>query len=139
MNAQESAMLCRYVKACCPQQAIDEHTPLAWAAHLAGVQYADAYEAAKQITSKQAFVTIAEVLAVVRQIRAKRIAEAPHPVPPPGLTEPEERAWIAEARRRIGDGEVLAEAVGRTLEQRNLPELRALITRGPQTEETSDA
>jgi hypothetical protein len=126
MTPEEAVMLCRYVKACCPQQAIDEHTPLAWADHLADVPYEDAKAAAKQITAAQPFVTIAEILTIVRQIRRKRIAEAGDLCPPPGLTEPEERAWIGEARRRIADGETVVVDYGE-LRERHLPDLRALM------------
>jgi hypothetical protein len=112
VNRDEAIALCRYVKACCPQQAIDEYTPDAWADHLADVPYADAKEACRQITARQPFVTIAEVLGIVKSIRSKRIAEAGDLTPPRGLTDEEERAWLGEARRRIADGETLGELHG---------------------------
>ena len=68
-----------------------------------------------------------EVITEVKRIRAKRIAEAPHPIPPPGLTEAQERAWIGEARRRIGNGEAVDPSAGRELVERNVSGLRALI------------
>jgi hypothetical protein len=132
MNEAEALKLCRYVKACCPQQAIDEFTPLAWADHLANVPYEDAKTACKQITAAQPFVTIAEVLKIVKQIRTKRIADAGDLTPPTGLTDAEERAWLGEARHQIADGLEVRPDHGE-LKQRYLPELRALM---PKIEET---
>jgi hypothetical protein len=105
VNAEDAVKLCRYVKACCPQQAIDELTPLAWADHLEHVSYDDAKAAAKEITAKQPFVTIAEVLVVVKRIRASRIEDHAPLTPPPDLTPLETIAWLRDARRRVADGE----------------------------------
>jgi hypothetical protein len=107
VNAEDAVKLCRYVKACCPQQAIDELTPLAWADHLEHVSYDDAKAAAKEITAKQPFVTIAEVLTIVKRIRASRIEDHPPLTPPPDLDPIETLAWLKDARRRIADGEVI--------------------------------
>ena len=136
MSPEDAVKLCRYVKACCPQQAIDELTPLAWADHLADVPYADAKAAAKEITARQPFVTIAEILAIVRRIRAKRITEAGDLTPPPG-TEAEQRAWLGEARRRIADGEhVDCDAAYGELKPRYLPDIRELMPATTDEEKT---
>ena len=129
MNRDEALGLCRYVKACCPQQAIDEYTPDAWADHLADYPYADAKQAARTLTAKQPFVTIAELLAVVRHIRDKRIAEAGDLTPPADLTPTETIAWLGQARRRLADGEDRAtvEADYGVLRERYLPDLRQLM------------
>lgn len=147
MSPEDAVRLCRYVKACCPQQAIDELTPLAWADHLADVPYEDAKAAAKEITSKQPFVTIAEVLAVVRRIRAKRITEAGDLTPPPPPAELEhdeaaqiawQRAWLGTARRRIADGGAVdCDAAYGELKPRYLPELRELMPAPDRSEETA--
>jgi hypothetical protein len=135
VSPEDSVRLCRYVKACCPQQAIDELTPLAWADHLADVPYEDAKAAAKEITAKQPFVTIAEILAIVRRIRTKRITEAGDLTPPPG-TEAEQRAWLAAARRRIADGgSVDCDAAYGELKPRHLPDMRALMAAPEKTKE----
>lgn len=105
MNAQEAALLCRYVRACCPQQAIDEYTPAAWADLLGDVRLEDAKEAVKAVAMRQPFVAPAEIRAEVKRIRAKRIADHPPLIPPPGLDDAEERRWLAGATKRIGDGE----------------------------------
>jgi hypothetical protein len=127
MTREEAIALCRYVRACGPQQAIDRYTPDAWADHLEGIPYEQAKAAVRQITAKQPWVTIAEVLAVVRQIRDKRIFEAGDLTPPAGLTDAEERAWIGEARRVIADGDPLPEDTSRILKERYLPDVRALM------------
>jgi len=127
VNADEALALCRYVKACCPQQAIDEYTPLAWAEHLADIPYVDAKEACRQITAKQPFVTIAEVLAVVKSMRAKRIAEAGDLCPPSGMSEAEERAWIGMARRQIANGQGTPDVDFGELRERHLPDIRELL------------
>lgn len=139
MSPEDAVKLCRYVKACCPQQAIDELTPLAWADHLEHVPYDDAKAAAKEITAKQPFVTIAEILTIVRRIRASRIEDHPPLTPPPppaelaanpGAEVAWQLAWLRDARRRIANGEVIDcdEAYGE-LKPRYLPELKALMPR----------
>lgn len=105
MNAQEAALLCRYVKACCPQQAIDEYTPAAWGDLLDDIRLDDAKLAVKALVKRQPFVAPAEIRAEVKRIRSKRIAEHPPLVPPPGLDNAQEHAWLAAATVRIGDGE----------------------------------
>lgn len=120
-------MLCRYVRACCPQQAIDQYTPDAWADHLEHIPYEDAKAAVKEITAKQPFVTIAEVLAIVKRMRAKRIAEAGDLCPPPGAREGVAlHEWLGSARRQIADGADVSADHGE-LKPRHLPDLRALM------------
>ena len=41
MTPHETLLLTRYVKACCPQQAIDEYTPDAWHDLLGDLSLAD--------------------------------------------------------------------------------------------------
>lgn len=128
MSPEEAVMLCRYVKACCPQQAIDQYTPVAWAEHLEDVPYADAKEAAKRITSRQPFVQIAELKAEVKRLRDKRIEEHPPLTPPPDLTPVETIGWLREARRRVADGESIdSDAAYGILRARNLAELPAAL------------
>lgn len=133
MNREEAIRLCRYVKACCPQQAIDEYTPDAWADHLEAVSYQDAKAAAKLITAKQPFVQVSELLAEVKKIRAKRIEEHPPLTPPADLDPIETNAWLREARRRVADGEQVTDET-RVLKPRHLPDLKALMPRVPARE-----
>lgn len=126
MNATEAALLCRYVKACCPQQAIDEYTPTAWADLLGDIRIEDAKEAVRAVAMTQPFVAPAEIRAQVRRMRGKRISEHPPLIPPPGLSELEERQWIRQARRHIGDGnEIDCDAAFGTLAHRDVKALMA--------------
>lgn len=73
MTPRETVLLCRYVKACCPQQQIDEYTPDAWHDLLGGLVLADCREAVKNVAARQPFVAPAEIRAEVRRIRAERL------------------------------------------------------------------
>lgn len=127
MNANEALLLCRYVRACCPQQAIDEYTPTAWADLLGDIRLEDAKEATRRVASKQPFVAPAEIRAEVRRIRSKRISDHPPLTPPPDLSELEQRQWRRQAVRRIGDGERIdCDAAYGELKDRDLSQLRAL-------------
>ena len=144
MNAQEAATLCRYVAACCPQQKIDEFTPAVWADLLVDVRLADAKEAVRTVLGKQPFIAPAEIITEAKRIRAKRIADHPPLTPPPGpdgeaLSPAETNAWLREAHRRIGDGEVIdCDAAYGELKPRHLPDIRALMP-AVSDEETTDA
>lgn len=132
MNAEEAAILCRFAKAACPQQAIDEHTPAMWALLLAEVRLEDAKVALVNVTRSKPFVAPAEIIGEVKRIRAKRIADAGDLTPPPNLTPLETTAWLREARRRVGDGETVDDvAAYGELRARHLPDLRA-ITQKPE-------
>lgn len=127
MNAQEAAVLCRYVAACCPQQKIDEYTPGAWADLLIDVRLIDAKEAVRTVLGRQPFIAPAEIIAEVKRTRGRRIAQHPPLIPPPDV---DERVWLLEARRRIGDGESIdCDALYGELKPRDMTQLRA--TTGP--------
>lgn len=110
MNATEAITLCRFVKGACPQQAIDEYTPDAWALILADYRFEDCQQAALELVQANPFVAPAEIIAKVKAIRGKRIAEF-GPIEP---TEDEARAieagelswrdWHIATRSAIGDG-----------------------------------
>lgn len=73
MNSQEAAVLCRYVRALCPQQKFDEYTPDAWHDVLNDLALDDCREAAARVARRQPFVAPAEITAEVRVIRAERL------------------------------------------------------------------
>lgn len=108
MNPTEAVGLCRFVKAACPQQAIDEATPDAWGLLLADVRFEDAKAAVVNLARRQPFVAPAEIVAEVKRIRAERIRRFGHPVPPPELADDptREQEWMREAYKQIGDGSV---------------------------------
>lgn len=73
MNAQEAINVCRYVRAACPQQAMDEFTPQAWADLLGDVRYEDAQEAVRVLVKRQPFVAPAEIRNEIKSISRKRL------------------------------------------------------------------
>lgn len=106
MNATEAVRLCRYVKAACPQQAIDEWTPQAWADLLTDVRYEDAQQAVRALAQRQPFIAPSEVITEVKRIRTQRADQGDHALePPPFTTVADYQAWLKEARRRLADGE----------------------------------
>lgn len=107
MNATEAIMLCRFIKAACPQQAMDELTPDAWLMLLEPYRYEDCQQAAVELARAEPFVAPAEIIAKVKAIRGKRIAEyGPIADPPPEVTSGQRdyREWFIETRTAIGDG-----------------------------------
>ena len=123
MNHAEAVILCRYVRAVCPQQAIDPFTPDAWADLLGSIRMADAKDAVRAIASRQPFVAPAEIITEVRKLRNDRIRRHPEPVPPPNLTPLETKRWLIEARRQIGDGTTLDDNTRGELHDRDLSQL----------------
>lgn len=133
MTPEQTLALCRYVKAVCPQQAIDQYTPLAWQDFLGHHDYDTAKAAVQMLVNEgKAFIQIAELVAGIKRIRSKRIAEAGDLTPPPG-TELEQRQWLRDARRQIGDGVPREQVEGGygELKPRNLADLRAIAAPNP--------
>lgn len=65
--------LCRFTKACCPQQAIDEYTPDAWHELLGDLDFEDCKQAIIEVAKRQPFVAPAEIRQQVRLIRHRRL------------------------------------------------------------------
>lgn len=114
MNKTETVLLCRYVKAMCPAQAIDEYTPDAWADILDDVELDEAKAAIREGIRDRGwrFIDVTDVVDGVRQRRRARLDEwvrAFGPLLPPyelGDKPKQEHEWLMSARRRILDGEV---------------------------------
>lgn len=70
MTHEETVLLTRYVKACCPQQAIDKYTPVAWHDLLGHLGIDDCRAAVAAVASRQPFVAPAEIIAEVRRTQA---------------------------------------------------------------------
>jgi len=113
MTHAETVALARYVKACCPQQAIDEYTPDAWHDLLGDLTLADARAAAGEVARRQPFVAPAEIRAEVRRIRAERLDRAILDAPPAELTDNPGRYKAALDARisQIADGYNLLPAI----------------------------
>lgn len=107
MTPREAVALTRYVKACCPQQAMDEYTPDAWHDLLGDLSLDDCRQAARAVAMRQPFVAPAEIRTEVRRIREARIPDRSQ-LPSPGADLADDpRAWALAMReivRRLGDG-----------------------------------
>jgi hypothetical protein len=106
----EAVLLCRYAKACCPQQAFDEYTSDAWYDLLGDMRFVDCKEGVRLTAQRQPFVSPSEIRNEVKRIRFDRIQEF-GPIDPPAFpdsddasSEREYREWMRETYRRIGDG-----------------------------------
>jgi hypothetical protein len=113
VTPSETVVLTRYVKACCPQQAIDEYTPDAWHDLLGDLSAADCRQAVAAVARRQPFVAPAEIRAEVRRIRNDRLDRAVLPAPPPELTDQpgRYRAALAAQVKRIADAHSLPRAI----------------------------
>lgn len=107
MTPEETLLLTRYVKACCPQQTIDEYTPDAWHDLLGDLSLADCRAAVATVTRAQPFCAPSEIRAEVRRVRDERIDRAKIPAPPPEVANGDRetyRAALHAARVAVADG-----------------------------------
>lgn len=110
MIREEIVKLGRFVKACCPSQQFDKHTPDAWMLILAGLDYDDARHAVAEIVrqplepGQSRYVEPGHIIAGVRRIRDKRIQSMPFPQPPAGLDAGQYAQWLADTREAIASG-----------------------------------
>jgi hypothetical protein len=116
MTPTETVALTRYVKACCPQQAIDDYTPDAWYDLLGDLELADCRAAVKEVCKRQPFIAPAEIRAEVRRVRNDRLAREIVSAPPPELTDKPGRyqTAIQAGAKRIADGFSVRRAIART-------------------------
>ena len=108
MSAAEAVMLCRFAKACCPQQAIDEYTPDAWHELLSDLRFEDCKAAVIDVARDQPFVSPAEIRSRIVKVRTQRHLEFGPYTPPPELADnpAAENRWRRDMDRRICDGEI---------------------------------
>jgi hypothetical protein len=106
MTPQETVLLTRYVKACCPGSQIDEYTPDAWHDLLGDLSLSDCRDAVAAVAMRQPFVAPAEIRAEVKRIRSDRIGRALIPPPPAELADDPQayRKALAESVRAAADG-----------------------------------
>lgn len=117
MNREETTALCRYVKACCPQQQIDEYTPDAWHDLIGKLDFADCREAVVRVATRQPFVAPAEIRAEVQRIRSDRLHDFQY-VPVDGDDDWEiylaalraQRTAVADGRREAAPPAIKAPA-----------------------------
>jgi hypothetical protein len=106
MTPEETILLCRYVRACCPQQAMDEYTPDVWCDLLGDLTLTDCREAVRNVAGRQPFVAPAEIRTEVRRLRGGRL-EGFQYAPVDGDKDPQvylaalraQRAAVADGRR----------------------------------------
>lgn len=103
MNRQEAVALARYVKACCPQQAIDEYTPDAWHDLLGDLDLDACRHAAARVARRQPFVAPAEIRAEVKAERRDRLAACRSDTfMPHGDAADDVVTYLQEFRHRVG-------------------------------------
>lgn len=117
----------------------DPDAAKAWSVALDGLRFEDCRDAlVAHYRGSTEWLMPAMVRTAVRRMRAKRIEEHPPVIPPPGLSDVEERRFLAEARRRIGDGETYDSAAPYGELVSDVPRLRELLA-AAQPEPTSAA
>lgn len=110
MNREDVVKLCRLVKTLCPAQALDQYTPDAWVIVLGHLDYTDAKQAVGSLASlplepgRARYIEPGHIIAEVRRIQDRRLADAPEITPPAGLREIEYRTWLRSTRRQIAAG-----------------------------------
>lgn len=115
MKSTEAAALCRYTKACCPQQKFDEWTPDAWFDLLGDVPFDAAKAAVIEVAKRQPFVSPAEIRAQVGITHRKLAIELGHITPPWQLGDnpAAEQRWLKDYRAAITNGHSEDEAKAR--------------------------
>ena len=114
MTPHETLLLTRYVKACCPQQAIDKYTPDAWHDLLGDLPLEDCRSAVATVAKAQPFCAPSEIRAEVKRIRRDRIDRAIPAAPPAEVADAPGRykAALEAGIRRIADGRSVHRAIG---------------------------
>jgi hypothetical protein len=133
----EAVALSKYIRAHFPQQPLDEYSAEALCELVGRYPVTDARAAVLAIADRgEHWCSPSDVRAEVKRIRGKRIEQHPPLTPPPGDVL-EQQAWLKEARRRIGDGETIDSDAGYgELKPRHLPDLRALMPKVDEDEQT---
>ena len=106
MKPTEVVILTRFVKAACPQQAIDDYTPDAWFDLLGDLSLADCRAAVAAVAKVKPFCAPSEIRAEVQRIRNRRLDRADIPPPPSELVDdwPAYQAALHAARVAAADG-----------------------------------
>ena len=123
MTPQEAAALLA-TAAAYDNRKPDADAAQAWALVLDGLPWVDCRDAiVAHYRASSEWLMPAAVRAAVQKVRDKRIAEVVL-TPPRKLTDEQERAWLAEARRRVADGETLEDV---HQDRKKYPELAAKV------------
>jgi hypothetical protein len=126
VNHTEAVILCRYVKAICPQQKFDEYTPDAWYELLGDYSLNDCKEAARTVGQRQPFIAPSEIITEVRRVRDQRIDTANVIYDGnPDETGLESARSLRELIRQAGDGQIGERPVLQAIPDRRPLELTA--------------
>lgn len=145
MNPVEAVTLTRYVKAICPQQKFDEFTSDAWGDVLADVDANEARQAVIRLARRQPFISPAEIIAEIVDVRAENASDFQGPGLPaevPDADPDDPAAYIAALRAqryRAADGhelkprpmKALMAGITRQIPKQPNPELEAVRRPGP--------
>jgi len=146
MNPVEAVTLTRYVKAICPQQKFDEFTSDAWADVLVDVDADEARRAVIRLARRQPFISPAEIIAEITDVRAEAASDFQGPGLPaevPDADPDDPVAYIAALRAqryRAADGHelkprpmkaLLANPITKQIPRQPNPELDAVRRPGP--------
>lgn len=122
MTPTEAVALCRLVKACCPQQQVDEFTPNAWHGLLEDLRQEDCLTAVKALGRRQPFIAPAEIRDEVRRIRNDRLerVDPRNLIPPAELSDLVQIEWLKDRRAEIADDRPLTDGYGHELKLRDM-------------------
>ena len=131
MNVRETLRLIKTLRAIQPAQVFDDETPEVWQALLRNVDLRYALAAVEELAGQEAFIGTDHILRQVRKMRNDRLAKIPADlfIPPPGLTDHEERQWAKDQRLLAlagRSGDELAEHQQRA-ELTSRPNLRLIL------------
>lgn len=107
-----------------------EEAVIAWRVALAGISFTDARDAiATHYAETREWIMPSDIRTRVKRIRVKRIDQHAPLIPPPGLSVAEELTWLAEAKRRVGNGESIDcdAPFGELVESPGLPRMLATV------------
>lgn len=115
MNIAETVTLVKTIRAIQPAQTFDDDTPRIWQALLRNVDVADALAAVEELAGSESFIGTDDILRQVRKLRHDRLGKFPAElfIPPPGLTDGQEREWAKEQRRLALAGAPREQLIGR--------------------------
>lgn len=129
MTHPEAVILCRFAKACCPQQAFDEYTPDAWFELLKDLRFEDCKEAVVKVVRDQPFVSPSEIRKAIKRVRIDRLEKFGAITPPHELADDPgaEVRWQNAVMRRVADGELTREQWDREQPGLKARDVRAAI------------
>ena len=132
MNAREAVVLFGLAQNYFPTLHGNEYTPDAWADILDDITFDDARAALIALCKREKpFTSVGEIRTEARKMRRQRIDQAGELTPPDHLTDEEQRRWLGDTRRAIGDGKPPPQNEIESLPRRDMPQLESVFPRVP--------